>query len=66
MGAWLKVDEKNKEVHYQADPSWMKNTSDEEQKIILGKLSMLADAYRRAGYAIIDFVKKYFWWMGGK
>ena len=59
VGAWLKVDEKNKKVHYQVDPSWMKNTSDEEQKITFGKLSLLADVYRRAGYAIIDFVKKY-------
>lgn len=58
VGAWLKVDEKNKKVHYQVDPSWMRTTSDEEQKITFGKLSMLADAYRRAGYVIVAFVKK--------
>lgn len=58
IGAWLKVDDKNKEVQYQADSSWMINTSDEEQKIAFTKLDALVDIYRRAGYAIIDIAKK--------
>ena len=58
LGAWLKVDEKDKKVYYQVDPSWMQNSSDEEQKNTLGILSLLADVYRRAGYAIIDIFKK--------
>ena len=58
MGAWLKVNEKNKEVHYQVDSSWLKNTSDREQKITLTRLSLLATAYQRAGYAIVKFVKE--------
>ena len=33
MGAWLEVDEENKKVRYQTDPSWMENTNDEEQNI---------------------------------
>ena len=60
MGAWLKVDEKNKKVEYQADPMWLKNASDDEQNITFAKLSRMAAAYRRTGYAIINFVKKYF------
>lgn len=60
MGAWLMVDEKNKKVEYQVDSSWFKNASDEEQNNIFTKLSKVADAYRNAGYTIIDFVKKLF------
>lgn len=60
VGAWLKVDDKDKKVLYQVDPSWLKITSEEEQKITIGKLSLLADVYRRAGYVIIGFVKKLF------
>ena len=58
VGAWLKVDEKNKEVQYQADSSWMNNTSDEDQKIAFTKLDAIIDIYRRAGYAFIDIAKK--------
>jgi hypothetical protein len=58
MGAWLEVDDENKKVRYQVDPSWMKNSSDEEQKSSFSKLSAMADIYRRAGYAIIDIAKK--------
>ena len=28
-GAWLEVDEENKKVRYQTDPSWMENTNDD-------------------------------------
>lgn len=66
MGAWLKVDEKDKKVHYQVDPSWFKYTSEDEQKITLGKLSLLADVYRRAGYAINNVFKKHLWEVGGQ
>ena len=59
VGVWLKVDEKNKKVHYQADSSWLNSTSDNEQKITLTKLSLLATAYRRAGYAIVNLLKKF-------
>ena len=58
MGVWLVVDDENKKVHFQVDPSWMKNTNDEEQKSAISKLTALADIYRRAGYAIIDIAKK--------
>ena len=58
MGSWLEVDEENKKVRYQVDPSWMKNTDDEEHKIEFAKLAAVAKAYRRAGYAIIEIAKK--------
>lgn len=57
MGAWLQVDEENKKVRYQADPSWIKNTNDEEQKITFAKLTAIVNVYRRAGYAIIEMAK---------
>jgi len=57
MGAWLEVDDENKKVHYQVDPSWMKNTNDEEQKSAFTNLAALVNIYRRAGYAIIDLAK---------
>jgi hypothetical protein len=57
LGAWLKVDEKNKEVEYQADPQWLKNANSDEQNKALAKLTGIADAYRQAGYRIINFVK---------
>jgi hypothetical protein len=58
MGAWLEVDEENKKVRYQVDPSWMKNTDDEEQKLAFTKLTAVVNVYRRAGYAIIEIAKK--------
>ena len=58
MGAWLEVDDENKEVRYRVDPSWMKNTNDEEQKSAFSNLTALVAIYRRAGYAIIDIAKK--------
>ena len=58
MGAWLEVDDENKKVRYQVDPSWMKSTSDEEQKSAFANLTALVNVYRRAGYAIIDIAKK--------
>ena len=58
MGVWLVVDDENKKVRFQVDPSWMKNTNDEEQKSAISKLTALVDIYRRAGYAIIDIAKK--------
>jgi hypothetical protein len=57
-GVWLMVDDKNKEVKYQVDPNWINNTTDEEQKSALTLLTMLANEYRRAGYAIFDFIKR--------
>jgi len=58
MGVWLVVDDENKKVHFQVDPSWMKNTNDEQQKSAIANLTALVDTYRRAGYAIIDIAKK--------
>ena len=58
MGAWLEVDDENKKVRYQVDPSWMKKANDEEQKSAFTKLTAMVDIYRRAGYAIIDIAKK--------
>ena len=58
MSAWLEVDEENKKVRYQVDPSWMKNTDDEEQKLTFAKLTAVVNEYRRAGYTIIEFTKK--------
>ena len=58
MGAWLKVDDEDKEVRYQVDPSWMKNTNDEERKSAFANLTALVDIYRRAGYSIIEIAKK--------
>lgn len=57
-GAWLEVDEEDKEVRCRVDPSWEKNTSDEEQSSAFTNLSALVEVYRRAGYTIIDIVKK--------
>jgi hypothetical protein len=58
MGAWLEVDDEDKEVRYRVDPSWEKNTSDEEQSSVFTNLTALVEIYRRAGYTIIDIVKK--------
>ncbi len=58
MGAWLEVDEENKKVRYQTDPSWMENTNDEEQNIAFSKLTAIVAIYRRAGYAISEIAKK--------
>ena len=58
MGAWLEVDDEEKAVRYQVDPSWKKNTNDEEQKSAFANLTAIVDIYRRAGYAIIDVAKK--------
>ena len=58
MGAWLQVDDEDKEVRYQVDPSWKKNTNDEEQKSAFANLTALVDLYRHAGYSIIDIAKK--------
>ena len=58
IGAWLVVDEKNKKVEYQVDPKWWKNASEEEQNTTLAKMTGVAATYRRAGYAIIELVKK--------
>jgi len=58
MGAWLEVDDENKKVRYQVDPSWMNNTNDDEQKIAFAKLSALVALYRHAGYAISEIAKK--------
>ena len=60
LSAWLKVDEKNKKVEYQVDSTWIKSASDEEQNIELIKLTKAVTAYRRAGYAIIESVKRIF------
>jgi len=60
IGAWLEVDEENKKVEFRVDPIWLKDTNNEEQKVTLAKLTMLAAVYRRAGYAVFDFVKKVF------
>jgi hypothetical protein len=57
-GTWLEVDRENKKVKYKVDSFWMKNANAEEQKIEFAKLTTLADTYRRAGYAIVDIVKK--------
>jgi predicted alpha/beta superfamily hydrolase len=60
MSTWLKVDEKNREVEYQADPQWLKNANSDEQNKAFTKLAGMADAYRQAGYRIIDIVKSVF------
>lgn len=60
LGAWLKVDEKNKKVEYQVDSTWIKNASDDEQDIALVKLKKVVKAYQRAGYAVIKGVKRIF------
>jgi hypothetical protein len=52
IGTWLAVDEEDKTVQYCVDPKWLKNSSDEEQKIELAKLTALATVYRRTGYAV--------------
>ena len=57
ISVWLEVDEDNKKVLYKADPLWMKNTSDEEQKKAFAKLTATVNAYRRAGYVIIKMAK---------
>ena len=58
MGTWLEVDEENKKVRYVVDPSWIKNTNNDEQKIAFAKLKALAAIYRRAGYTIVEIAKK--------
>jgi hypothetical protein len=58
IGTWLEVDDEEKTVAYRVDPEWLNSTSDEEQKNALANLTMLAAVYRRAGYAVSDFVKK--------
>ena len=58
MGAWLEVDDEDKAVRYQVEPSWKKNTNDDEQKSAFANLTALVEIYRRAGYAIIDVAKK--------
>jgi hypothetical protein len=57
-GVWLVVDDDNKKVRYQMDPSWMDNTTDEEQKIAFSKLAGIVAVYQRAGYAIVEIAKK--------
>jgi hypothetical protein len=60
IGAWLEVDDENKKVEYQVDSKWMKNASDEERKNTLEKLTLLANVYQRAGYAVFGLLKKVF------
>jgi len=57
MGAWLEVDEENKEVKYRVDPLWLENVDDEELKITLAKLTKVVAGYQRAGYDVSNFEK---------
>lgn len=54
------VDEKNKKVEFQVDPMLFNNASEEEQKRTIAKLNHLAAAYQRAGYAILETIKRIF------